>query len=104
MPGTEPLALPPALFLSQTLNVTIFSWLRGREGAALLWLRAGAASIASEVADTLLFVTISFWGVFPIAGIMAGQMIAKVVLSAVLVPPLVHLMVALGRRLDARGA
>ena len=86
--------------LSQTLNVTIFSWLKGREGARLLWLRAGAASIVSQIVDTLLFVTISFYGVFPIAGIMAGQMIAKVVLSAVLVPPLIYLMVALGRRLD----
>ena len=25
--------------ISQTLNVTIFSWLKGREGASLLWLR-----------------------------------------------------------------
>ena len=48
----------------------------------------------------MLFVTISFYGVFPIAGIMLGQMIAKVLLSAVLVPPLIYLMVALGRRLD----
>ena len=86
--------------LSQSLNVTIFSWLKGREGARLLWLRAGAASIASQIVDTLLFVTISFYGVFPIAGIMVGQMIAKVVLSALLVPPLIYLMVALGRRLD----
>ena len=86
--------------LSQTLNVTIFSWLKGREGAPLLWLRAGIASIASQIVDTLLFVTISFYGVFPIAGIMVGQMIAKVVLSAVLVPPLIYLMVAWGKRLD----
>ena len=86
--------------LSQSLNVTIFSWLKGREGAPLLWLRAGVASIASQIVDTLLFVTISFYGVFPIAGIMVGQMIAKVVLSAVLVPPLIYLMVAIGRRLD----
>lgn len=86
--------------ISQSLNVTIFSWLKGREGARLLWLRAGAASIVSQIVDTLLFVTISFYGVFPIAGIMVGQMIAKVLLSAVLVPPLIYLMVALGRRLD----
>jgi hypothetical protein len=38
--------------------------------------------------------------VFPIAELLLGQMLAKVVLSAVLVPPLVYLFVALGRRLD----
>jgi uncharacterized integral membrane protein (TIGR00697 family) len=85
---------------SQTLNVTIFSALRGREGNQLLWLRAGIASMASQVVDTLLFITIAFYGVFPIGGLVLGQMIMKVVLSAVLVPPLVSLFVRLGRRLD----
>jgi uncharacterized integral membrane protein (TIGR00697 family) len=88
--------------VSQTLNVTIFSWLKGREGAKLLWLRAGAASILSQIVDTFLFVSIAFWGVFPIAELLIGQMIAKVVLSAIVVPPLIYLFVGLGRKLDAR--
>jgi hypothetical protein len=48
----------------------------------------------------LLFVTIAFYGVFPIGELMVGQMIAKVALSIVLVPPLIYAFVALGRRLD----
>ncbi|MBW6524586.1 queuosine precursor transporter [Sphingomonas sp. RHCKR47] len=87
--------------VSQSLNITIFSWLKGREGSSLLWLRAGLASMLSQVVDTLLFVTIAFGGVFPIAELLAGQMISKVVLSAVLVPPLIYLAVSIGRRLDA---
>ena len=86
--------------VSQFLNVTIFSWLKGRESGNLLWLRAGAASVLSQIVDTLLFIAIAFYGVFPIANLLAGQMIAKVVLSAVLVPPLIYLFVAIGRRLD----
>lgn len=86
--------------ISQFLNVTIFSWLKGREGASLLWLRAGTASVLSQIVDTLLFIAIAFYGVFPIANLLAGQMLAKVVLSAVLVPPLIYLFVAIGRRLD----
>ncbi len=88
--------------ISQTLNVTIFSALKGREGARLLWLRAGVASVLSQIVDTLLFITIAFYGVFPIGNLLVGQMIAKVVLSAVLVPPLIYLFVGLGRRLDSR--
>jgi uncharacterized integral membrane protein (TIGR00697 family) len=87
---------------SQTLNVTIFSALRGREGNRLLWLRAGIASMASQIVDTLLFITIAFYGVFPIGGLVLGQMIVKVILSAVLVPPLVTGFVAFARWLDAR--
>jgi queuosine precursor transporter len=86
--------------LSQTLNVLIFSKLKGREGSHLLWLRAAIASMASQVIDTLLFVTIAFWGIFPIGELLVGQMLAKVTLSALLVPPLIYLFVALGRRLD----
>jgi uncharacterized integral membrane protein (TIGR00697 family) len=86
--------------ISQLLNVTIFTWLKGREGSNLLWLRAGAASVLSQIVDTLLFIAIAFYGVFPIANLLAGQMLAKVVLSAVMVPPLIYAFVALGRKLD----
>ena len=89
--------------VSQFLNVTIFSALRGKgEGQGrMIWLRAGIAAILSQIVDTLLFITISFYGEFPITDLLIGQMIAKVALSIVLVPPLVSLAVALGRRLDA---
>jgi len=86
--------------ISQTLNVTIFSALKGQEGSKLLWLRAGVASILSQIVDTLLFVSIAFYGVFPIGELLLGQMLAKVVLSAVLVPPLIYLLVGFGRWLD----
>ena len=88
--------------VSQFLNVTIFSRLKGEGGGRLLWFRAGVASILSQIVDTLLFITIAFYGEFPIGNLLAGQMLAKVVLSAVLVPPLIYLFVGLGRRLDAR--
>ena len=90
--------------VSQTLNVTIFAALRGKEGARLLWLRAGVASILSQIVDTLLFVSIAFAGIFPIGELMVGQMLAKVVLSIILVPPLIYVFVALGRRLDGTAA
>jgi uncharacterized integral membrane protein (TIGR00697 family) len=89
--------------ISQVLNVFIFSRMR-REGGQLLWLRAGTASILSQIVDTLLFITIAFYGVFPIADLLMGQMLAKIVLSALMVPPLIYLFVMIGRRLDgARG-
>jgi uncharacterized integral membrane protein (TIGR00697 family) len=86
---------------SQTLNVLIFAKLSRGEGK-LVWLRAMIASVASQIVDTLLFITISFLGVRPILDLMIGQMIAKIVLSLVLVPVLITVFVALGRRLDSR--
>ena len=86
--------------VSQTLNVFIFSKLSGGTGR-LVWLRAMIASVASQIIDTLLFITISFAGERPIVDLMLGQMLAKIVLSLVLVPILITAFIALGRRLDA---
>lgn len=86
--------------VSTSLNVAIFSRLKASEGARLLWLRSAVAGILSQVVDTLIFITVAFYGVFPIGELILGQMLAKAVLSALAVPPLVYALVALGRRLD----
>src|SRR5437764_5814530 len=44
--------------VSTFLNVTIFSRLKAREGSSLLWLRAGIASVLSQIVDTLIFITV----------------------------------------------
>jgi len=85
--------------VSQTLNVFLFSKLSRGQGK-LVWLRGMIASVVSQIVDTLLFITISFLGERPILALMTGQMITKVILSIILVPPLISGVVALGRRLD----
>lgn len=89
--------------LSQTLNVLIFDRLKGSGVGRFVWLRGMIASVVSQVADTVMFITISFYGEREILGLMGGQMVTKVVLSVILVPPLITLFVAWGRRTDARG-
>jgi len=101
--------------VSQFLNIYIFAKLRGPERPEVtasasssgggLWLaaRAAIASAISQIVDTLIFITISFYGVRPIADLMLGQATAKVVLSLVLIPVLITLFVSFGRKLDARG-
>ena len=90
---------------SQFLNVTIFSMLRGKPGETGvtkgLAVRGAIASALSQIVDTLLFITISFYGVFPIAELMAGQMLAKVVLSLLVIPFVIQGLVALAKQLDS---
>ncbi len=57
-----------------------------------------------QIVDTLLFITISFYGVFPIAELMAGQMLAKVVLSLLVIPFVIKGLVALAAHLDSEPA
>lgn len=96
---------------SQTLNVAVFSRLAARGGAGhLLWLRAWIASMLSQIVDTVIFITISFYGVLdtatgqplPLATLMTGQIISKLTLSTIMVPPLIYVFVSLGRWLDRK--
>lgn len=86
--------------VSQTLNVALFSRLAGTGAGSALAVRGAVASALSQIIDTVIFITISFLGERPIGQLIAGQMLAKVVLSLILVPILITLFVALGRRLD----
>ncbi|PKP94038.1 MAG: hypothetical protein CVT77_03760 [Alphaproteobacteria bacterium HGW-Alphaproteobacteria-16] len=86
--------------ISQTLNVTIFAALKGSEGSRMLWFRSAVAGVLSQIVDTFVFVFIAFYGLFDITNLLMGQMLAKVTLSALIVPLLIYGLVALGRRLD----
>lgn len=85
--------------VSQFLNVYIFSRLASMKGA-LLALRAAVASALSQVVDTVIFITIAFYGERPIGQLLLGQGSAKVVLSFLLVPFLILFFVRLGQKLD----
>lgn len=98
---------PVAYLVSLLLNVWIFTRLRGTGETRTLGLmaRGAIASALSQAIDSVIFVTLAFYGEFPITNLLIGQVLAKVVLSIVLVPPLIYLFVSLGRRLDHdRGA
>jgi uncharacterized integral membrane protein (TIGR00697 family) len=96
---------PVAYGVSLFLNVWIFSILRGQAeftNGSWMLVRGAIASALSQVVDTVIFITLAFYGQFPIRDLLIGQMIAKVVLSIVLVPPLIALGVAFAHHLDRR--
>jgi len=89
--------------VSQSLNVLLFTRLSQTAGRGLA-IRGAVASALSQVVDTVIFISLSFLGERPIGALMAGQMLAKVVLSLLLVPPLIHLLAAVGRAIDGEHA
>ncbi|QWC57881.1 queuosine precursor transporter [Erythrobacter sp. 3-20A1M] len=94
---------PVAYGVSLFLNVWIFSRLRGGGDSKTtgLMIRGAIASALSQAIDSVIFITLAFYGEFPIHDLLIGQIIAKVTLSFVLVPFLITGGVALARRLDA---
>lgn len=88
--------------ISVTLNVWLFARMAGGSGR---WMAARGfiAAALSQIVDTLLFITISFYGERPIGDLILGQMTAKIILSAILVPLVVTAVVVIGRRIDGTG-
>jgi len=89
--------------VSQMLNISIFAWLRNKSGR-FPEVRGAIAGVLSQIVDTLLFVTIAFYGVFPIGSLLAGQMVAKTILSITLVPILMRALIVLAKNMDGKSA
>ncbi|MBV7265107.1 queuosine precursor transporter [Erythrobacter ani] len=100
------MAGPAAYITSLLLNVWIFSRLRGSGEATTvgLMIRGAIASALSQAIDSIIFVTLAFYGEFDITNLLIGQVLAKVTLSLLLVPFLITGGVKLAEWLDQRGA
>ena len=85
---------------SVTLNVWLFDKLKSAT-SKFATVRGIIAAALSQIVDTLIFITVSFYNVRPIMDLMLGQMLAKIVLSIVMVPLVIALVVRIGRKLDA---
>jgi len=84
-----------AYVLSQRHDIWAFHWWKQKTGGRHLWLRNNLSTIASQLIDSILFITIAFWGVFsPSAiGIMILSQYAVKVVIALLDTPLCYMLV-----------
>lgn len=101
------MAGPASYITSLLLNIWIFDRLRGNgdgESTIGLMVRGAIASALSQAVDSVIFITLAFYGEFDITDLMIGQVIAKVFLSLALVPFLITFGVRAARWLDARKA
>jgi uncharacterized integral membrane protein (TIGR00697 family) len=86
-----------AYLFSQYHDVWAFHFCKRLTAERYLWLRNNASTIASQLLDSVVFITIAFYGVVPLAPLILGQWVVKVGV-AVLDTPLVYLLVYLVRR------
>jgi uncharacterized integral membrane protein (TIGR00697 family) len=101
------MAGPASYITSLLLNIWIFDRLRGSgdgESTLGLMIRGAIASALSQAVDSVIFITLAFYGEFDITDLMIGQVLAKVFLSVVLVPFLITFGVKAAQWLDRRAA
>jgi uncharacterized integral membrane protein (TIGR00697 family) len=86
-----------AYLVSQYHDVWAFHVWRKWTEERHLWLRNTASTVISQFIDTLIFITIAFYGTVPVLPLIKGQYLGKVII-ALLDTPFVYLVVILIRR------
>jgi uncharacterized integral membrane protein (TIGR00697 family) len=70
-----------AYVLSQFHDVWLYNLLKDRMHGRRLWLRNNLATILSQLIDSVVFITIAFYGVMPVWPLIFGQWAVKVALA-----------------------
>lgn len=82
-----------AYVLSQIHDVWVYGVYKKATGGKHLWLRNNASTIVSQFIDTVVFVSLAFWGVFPMGvflSILVTTYIMKLIV-ALLDTPFIYL-------------
>lgn len=78
-----------AYLLSQYHDVWAFHLLRRLTGGKHLWIRNNVSTAVSQLIDTVVFITIAFYGVMPVTPLILGQWVLKLTI-ALLDTPVVY--------------
>lgn len=76
-----------AYLVSQTTDVYLFDWWRSKTQGSHKWLRNNLSTMTSQLIDTVIFITIAFYGTVPNLGTMiVSQYVVKWVLAVLDTP------------------
>ncbi|RLC93541.1 MAG: VUT family protein [Chloroflexi bacterium] len=75
-----------AFLVSENLDAWVFDWFRRVTGGRYLWMRNVFSSVPALSVDTLLFISIAFWGLMPMGDLIAGQLYTKWLVGLVNIP------------------
>jgi len=83
-------------------NSVVLSRLKIKTGGKYLWIRTISSTVVGQFVDTMLFVLVAFWGVFPmpllVASIISGWLFK--VIYEVMATPLTYIVVNKLKRLE----
>jgi len=91
-----------AYLVSQHHDVWAYGFWREKTGGRHLWLRNNASTMASQLIDTAIFISLAFYGIIPnsiLIQMMVGQYVIKLLIAA-LDTPFMYLAVAAARRAE----
>lgn len=75
-----------AFLISENVDAYIFAWFKKVTNGRHLWMRNAFSSIPSMSLDTVIFVTIAFYGVQPLLPLITGVLVIKWLVGVVDIP------------------
>jgi hypothetical protein len=81
-----------AYIISQNHDIWAYHFWKKKTKGKHLWLRNNASTIVSQLIDSVVFVVIAFYGIFPILPLIIGQWAVKVII-AILDTPFMYFVV-----------
>jgi len=75
-----------AFLISENLDAYLFSWFKRKTEGKHIWARNVFSSIPAMALDTVIFVTIAFIGVQPLAPLMLGVLVLKWLVGIIDIP------------------
>ena len=70
-----------AFIISQTNDVYVFHYIREKTSNRHLWIRNNLSTAVSQLIDTVVFITIAFYGVAPVLDLIFGQYLLKFLIA-----------------------
>lgn len=83
------LAQIASFIITQTADIFIFSWIRGKTSGKYLWLRNNVSTFSSQFMANCIFLTIAFLGVIPFESwliLFVTNLLGRIVLALVDTP------------------
>ena len=90
-----------AYLFSQYHDVWAFHFWKRVTSERFLWLRNNASTIVSQLLDSVVFITIAFYGSMPVMPLIVGQWVFKVGIALLDTPLVYFLVYAVRRRLPS---
>jgi len=92
------LASLTAYLISSLIDTEVFAWWRERVGRGK-WARVLCSNAVSTLIDSILFISIAFYGIMPVYPLIAGQYLVKMAITVMSIP-LIYLARSRGPRMS----
>lgn len=75
-----------AFLISENLDAYLFAWFKKITNGKHLWMRNAFSSLPSMALDTIIFVTIAFFGIQPLLPLITGVLVIKWLIGIIDIP------------------